>query len=328
MPDVGWRVDWVTVMADRLLALPVRNCPCDLHPTQPCSCIVPGPDTNPPSRPTIAALSHHYYVGGPPSSPEMTIPFILRNDPRVAQDADISRAAAAKLNVPFRMTEGNTCYRGGKPGLSDTFASALWSADYLLRLASLGYAGVNLHGGDGKMVASSLGGTLPGDALVLAAHGDPAAHPHPYYTPIAHIGDNYLLEPVAYGMKFANHFAGSTMIPLDFNPGPVNATAYAANSDTGVLWAIINKDANKDINIEIDVDANQLMQVSWVYLGQVGHLRADSLTSRTAHENGALVASGTKVPKIDRFQVESDQRLKTFVVPRSSAILIRGNRVL
>jgi hypothetical protein len=226
MPDVGWRVDWVTVMADRLLATP--------------------------NRPNIAALSHHYYVGGPPSSPEMTIPFILRNDPRVAQDADISRAAAAKLNVPFRMTEGNTCYRGGKPGVSDTFASALWAADYLLRLASLGYAGVNLHGGDAKMVASSLGGTLPGDALVLAQHGDPATHPHPYYTPIAHISDNYLLEPVAYGMKFAQQFAGTTMIPLDFNPGPVNATAYAMRWPSGrICLAIINKDATQDLHLDL-----------------------------------------------------------------------------
>jgi hypothetical protein len=259
----------------------------------------------------------------------MTIPFILRNDPRVLKDAEISLAAAAKLNVPFRMTEGNTCYRGGKPGVSDVFASALWSADYLLRLASLGYAGVNLHGGDGKMVASSLGGHLPGDDIVLAEHGDPATHPHPYYTPIAHIGDEYLLEPVAYGMKFANHFANSTMIPIDFDPGPVNATAYAAMSDkSGLIWAIINKDAEQDLKVEIDVDANQLVKLSWTFLGEVGHLRADSLTSRIAKQDGLLAATKTKVPKIDQFELGPDQRLKTFIIPHSSAILISGNRVL
>jgi hypothetical protein len=217
MPDVGWLVDWVTVMADRLATTP-----------------------NPP---TIAALSHHYYVGGPPSNPEMTIPFILRNDPRVLKDADISLAAASRIGVPFRMTEGNTCYRGGKPGVSDVFASALWSADYLLRLASLGYAGVNLHGGDGKVVGNSLGGHLPGDDLVLADHGDPATHPHPYYTPIAHIGSDYIAEPVSYGMRFASHFAGTQMIPIEFNPGPLNVTAYAAKQKDGrQILAIINKD--------------------------------------------------------------------------------------
>jgi hypothetical protein len=63
------------------------------------------------------------------------------------------------------MTEGNTCYRGGKPGVSDVFAAALWSADYSLLLASNDYLGVNLHGGTGKSVANSVGGFLPGDRL-------------------------------------------------------------------------------------------------------------------------------------------------------------------
>ena len=253
MPDIASNSAWFATITNRfsLLALPVRNCPCDLRPTQPCSCMVPGPDTNPPSRPNIACLSHHYYIGGPPSNPAMTIEHILAPNPVVPRDAALVTAAAHKLNVPYRMTEGNTCYRGGKPGVSDTFASALWAADYLLQLASLGYAGVNLHGGDAQMVANSLGGTLPGDELVLAAHGDPATHPHPYYTPIAHIGNNYLLEPVAYGMLFAGHFANSTMVPVNFNPGTVNATAYVADLSGVQTMAIINKDLSSDLAVAI-----------------------------------------------------------------------------
>jgi hypothetical protein len=102
------------------------------------------------------------------------------------------------------------------------------------------------------MVANSLGGTLPGDLLV---HDDPASHPHPYYTPIAHIGSSYLAEPVSYGMRFAQQFAGATLIDLDFDPGDVNATAYAAKfpvpgrPDRRTLIAIINKDAAEDLEI-------------------------------------------------------------------------------
>jgi hypothetical protein len=154
------------------------------------------------------------------------------------------------------MTEGNTCYRGGKPGVSDTFAAALWAADYLLSLATNGYAGVNLHGGSSKYVAASLGGHLPGDDIVTAAHGDPSTHPHPYYTPIALINDSYVLEPVAYGMLFANNLAGATTIPLDFTPmngaTPVNATAYAATLPTGQrVVAIINKDAHQSLTLDL-----------------------------------------------------------------------------
>jgi hypothetical protein len=205
---------------------------------------------NDPMASHIACLSHHYYIGGPPSNPEMTIPHILAADPRVVSVANTVQEAAHKLNTKWRMTEGNTCYRGGKPGVSDVFASALWSADYLLLLASQGYAGVNLHGGDGQMVANSLGGKLPGDEIVLAEHGNPADHPHPYYTPIAHIGNDYIAEPVSFGMRFAQHFAGGKIIPLDFDPGQVNATAYAVERPDGnALLAIINKDPKLSLSL-------------------------------------------------------------------------------
>jgi hypothetical protein len=223
LPDVASNAQWFSTIATGLAHNPIRS-----H---------------------IACISHHYYIGGPPSNPDMTISRILRPNPVVTRDAALVTAAATQLHTAWRMTEGNTCYRGGKPGVSDVFASALWSADYLLQLASLGYAGVNLHGGDGQMVANSLGGTLPGEALMP----DPKLpHPRPVYTPIAHIGDQYLLEPVAYGMLFANHFAGATMIPLDFNPGPVNATAYAAKRPDGqLILAIINKDEHLPIDLEV-----------------------------------------------------------------------------
>ena len=214
MPDVATKTAWFPTIADKLGA--ISNCP------------------------EIAALTHHYYFTGPPSNPNATLDNLLKPNPRVEKDASLVRAAAETLHTKFRMTEGNTCYRGGKPGMSDVFGAALWAADYCLLLASFGYAGVNLHGGDGQMVANSLGGHLPGDDLVT---DDPATHPHPYYTPIAHIGSRYIAEPVSFGMKFANNFAGATMRPIDFTT-TLNATAYAATLPTGQqIVAIINKDA-------------------------------------------------------------------------------------
>ena len=230
LPDTAGNPDWYAAVVNRLLTLS--------HPPQ------------------VAALTHHYYIGGPPSNPRMTIDYILAPNPRVAVLADDIRTAAARLSagehatVPFRMTEGNTCFRGGKPGVSDVYAAALWAADYLLDLACRGYAGANLHGGTGKYVGNSLGGHLPGDDLLQPA--DAATHPHPFYTPIAHIGDSYVAEPVSYGMLFAGHFAGATVFPIDFNPGPVNATAYAATLPTGQhIVAIINKDRTQALNIDL-----------------------------------------------------------------------------
>jgi len=291
LPDTANRPDWYAVVVTRLLATP-----------------------NPPE---VACLSHHYYFNGPPSNPDVNIPALLRPDPRVDH-----LAAAARIGVPFRMTEGNTCYRGGKPGVSDVFASALWSADYLLRLASLGYAGVNLHGGDGKVVGNSLGGHLPGDDIVLAAHGDPSQHPHPYYTPIAHIGNGYIAEPVSFGMRFASAFAGATMIPVEFNPGTVNATAYAADTGATTLLAIINKDVTHDITIALED----------VLEACVSKMTASSLTATNVvlqmHTSNVPVYERTKmvkgkriIPGADYIEAPAYKPL-TVRVPASSAILL------
>ena len=235
MPDVASDVSWLPKIADRW------------------------PSFN--ERPNVTTLSHHYYWGGPPASPNVNITRLLRPSPAVAQKAALAREAATKMSVPFRMTEGNTVYQGGKPGLSDVFASALWGADYLFELMSLGYCGVNLHGGSGHAQAVSVGGFLRGEQLMK----DPTApHPKPFYTPIANEGtlagsgvegklnNKYLLEPVGYGMKFASRFAGTTLLPIEFNPGQVNATAYAARQAKGkTLVAILNKDATQPLTLTL-----------------------------------------------------------------------------
>jgi hypothetical protein len=69
---------------------------------------------------------------------------------KVQKTADTATAAAYKMGARLRMTKGNTCYRGDKPGVSDVFAAALCSADYSLLLASNNYSGINLHGGDAE----------------------------------------------------------------------------------------------------------------------------------------------------------------------------------
>ncbi len=256
LPDTSGNPAWSSRIAERLSELKSRN-----------------------ACPRLAAITHHYYFGGPPANPEINIDRLLHPDPRVAAVAATTRSAAEKLGVVYRLSEGNTCYKGGKPGVSDVMAAALWAADYLLTLASLGYSGVNLHGGGGKAVADSLGGTLPGEALMP----DPnAPHPRPFYTPIAQFGTESVAEPIFWGMKFAGAFAGATSIPLHFTPGPVNATAYAARRGSEVLLAVINKDALQPLTLELSPNSNQAWSV-------VQKLTAQSLTS---HEVTLAAASG------------------------------------
>jgi len=236
MPDVASNVSWLTEIADQWSSIQ--------------------------SPPRVTTLTHHYYFGGPATNPDVNIPNLLKpaTMQKVQNTASIAAAAASKIGARVRMTEGNTCYRGGKPGVSDVFAAALWAADYSLLLASNDYSGVNLHGGTGKSVANSVGGSLPGDALLEASGETPeqiAAHPHPFYTPIATFGSEYLLQPVGYGLKFAGSFSGGTLLKTEFTSklqeAGVNATAYAAKLPNGQISVIIlNKDALADIDLELD----------------------------------------------------------------------------
>ncbi len=246
MPDVASKVSWLTDIADEWPSIQ--------------------------SPPHVTTLTHHYYFGGPATNPEVNVPNLLKpaTMQKVQNTANIASAAASKMGARVRMTEGNTCYRGGKPGVSDVFAAALWSADYSLLLASNNYSGVNLHGGTGKSVANSVGGSLPGDALLQANGETPeqiAAHPHPFYTPIATFGSDYVLEPVAYGLKLAGSFSGGTLLKTEFSAklqaAGVNATAYAAKMPGGQTSVIIlNKDASADLEVELDFgrDASGMVQ--------------------------------------------------------------------
>jgi hypothetical protein len=289
LPDVAGAIDWLTEIAAEWRSI-----------------------KNPP---LVASLTHHYYFGGPATNPEVNIPNLLKpaTMAKVQATADTANAAAAKMGVPVRMAEGNTCYRGGKPGVSDVFAAALWSADYSLLLASNRYTGVNLHGGTGKSVANSVGGVLPGDTLLASEGATPdqvASHPHPFYTPIATFGAEYLLEPVAYGLKFAGLFAGATMIDAGLTQklqaAGVNATAYAARlagGETAVV--VLNKDAENDLSLRLDFGNAKTAPV------KTEALAAPALDSREAHIAPPQSAGHLKDGKI------------SIEVPRASGLLIR-----
>jgi hypothetical protein len=271
MPDVASKISWLTEIADQWFSIQ--------------------------APPRVTTLTHHYYFGGPATNPDVNIPNLLKpaTMQKVQNTANIATAAASKIGARVRMTEGNTCYRGGKPGVSDVFAAALWAADYSLLLASNGYSGVNLHGGTGKSVANSVGGSLPGDALLQANGETPeqiAAHPHPFYTPIATFGPDYMLEPVGYGLKFAGSFSGGMLLKTEFSTklqaAGVNATAYAAKMPGGQTSVIIlNKDAVADVEVELDFGG-----------GISGAIESETLHAPALDSREAQITKSTKTDSL------------------------------
>jgi hypothetical protein len=304
-PDVAGHPEWFAAFAASLAATP-----------------------NPPS---VVALSHHYFAGGPPDSSRMTIANLLNSGDlgtkQTIESAALygTRAASAlsaiEPHIALRMVEGNTCFAGGKPGLSDVFASSLWAADYLLHLASLGYAGVNLHGGTANSIAGSIGTELPGE--LLSPHFN---EPRPFYTPIAHTKDGYVAEPVFYGMLFAQQFAGATFVDVAFDPtftpvnsapgtiARVNATAYAAiRPDGKTIIAVINKDLTNDL----------VVHITGAYPASILHLTAsapDATAVTFAH--AAVSANGAWTPRPDSAFIYLRRNGPVRVAKASAALFI------
>jgi hypothetical protein len=165
------------------------------------------------SAPDVVMLTSHYYAMGPAGAPGMTLDKLLSPDPKLERDLQIAMTAAHSAGLPYRMSEGNSCWNGGQPGVSDTLASALWVADMMLDFASLGCAGVNLHGGGNG-----------------------------FYTPIAgSLAAGFERRPEYFGMKLVKYIAGATVTDSTLDCTDDRVRAYAARNAKSGLVIVINK---------------------------------------------------------------------------------------
>jgi len=95
-----------------------------------------------------ALLTGHHYPLGCAEQPAPSIARLL--SPRIRQLEEVSLRRylfiAAETEVPFRLDETNSVSCGGVPGISNTFASALWAVSYLTQAMSMGVSGINFEG--------------------------------------------------------------------------------------------------------------------------------------------------------------------------------------
>ena len=87
------------------------------------------------------------------TSTEATIPHLLADSSSrgLAQTLTQYVTIAHAHGLPLRIDEMNAVSCGGRRGVSDTFATALWSLDTLFALARDGIEGVNIHTNPGKV---------------------------------------------------------------------------------------------------------------------------------------------------------------------------------
>ena len=96
-------------------------------------------------------VSYHAYAShNCPGETPLIRPTIrnMLSGPFVNRLGNIFRVMTRSANrhrMPLRVTETNSIACGGKAGVSDSFASALWGADWLFTLAASGVSGADFH---------------------------------------------------------------------------------------------------------------------------------------------------------------------------------------
>ena len=126
-----------------------------------------------------ALLTGHHYPLGCKQQPPPSIARLLSPQIRQLEERSLRRylLVAQESGIPFRMDEANTVSCGGVPGISDTFASALWAVAYVTRAMSMGASGINLEGNPNNCVGYTL---LCAPTAEAAASGELQAQPEWY----------------------------------------------------------------------------------------------------------------------------------------------------
>ncbi|MDR3527456.1 MAG: hypothetical protein P4L57_09260, partial [Rhizomicrobium sp.] len=175
----------------------------------------------------VLFLSQHYYAEGPPTDPTMTIGRLLRPNPTLQDEFNGMVRTRQNSGLAFRMAETNSCYKGGKQGVSNTFASALWGADLMYQLAANGGTGINFHGGG-----------------------------YGWYTPIAGTPTKgFQAQPLYYAMLLFAQGGSGQLVETQMTGGADTqlVTAYGLKNNDGTLKAaIFNKDEERDVRLTID----------------------------------------------------------------------------
>ncbi len=245
----------------------------------------------------VKLLTAHFYAEGPPQSPTTTIEDLLGRTDKQQKLVTALEPIAKAAGLPYRICEVNSCYGGGKPGVSDTFASALWALDYMFALAEGNATGVNMETG-----VNHLG--------VVSA-----------YTPIAQdVDGHYYARPIYYGMLAFTQAARGERLTITKDPGSLNMTAYATKRTDGHVAAVL---INKDLHTPAEVTLTISGSAAGARAGKVLRLTGPSIESKTGVLLGgaAVAADGTWKPA-QRSEIDGSHGAYEVMVPAGSAAIV------
>lgn len=203
---------------------------------------------------------------------------------------------AQSIGVPFRLDAVSSYESGGAPGISNTYASALWAIDTVFQTALTGASGLNF----------TSGGQQPN--AVIADSGGQVLAP----------------QPAFYGLLLASLAGTGILLTTQFTAGTLNVTAYALQSSAGMSLVLVNKDATQ--NLDVSIVLPQAM--STATLQQMTQLSAGATAPSLAALSGITI-QGASVATDGAFEPSAAYALTlsgtqlSCYVPALSAVLIQ-----
>ena len=247
------------------------------------------------TRSDISLLTQHYHRG---PSATATLDDLLSPDTALASELLLLKYGAQSIDVPFRIDACGAYDSGGAPGISNTYASALWAIDMIFQSALGAASGLNFESG----------GQQP-------------------CTPIA---DNAVTalgpQPIFYGLLLAALAGTGTLLSTDLSAASLNVTAYALQSaDHALSLVIVNKDATHNLDLGIMLPPG--LSLSSATLQTLTQLSASATTPSLAALSGVTLQGATVAPD-GAFQPAAPYALTltgsqlSAYVPALSAVLI------
>jgi hypothetical protein len=243
----------------------------------------------------IRLIDGHYYDTGPASLPSIAYTDILTQNSKLAEYLATLHALAYKYHLPYRISEGNSVFGGGKKGVSDVFASALWALDFMWTVAENHGQGINFHGG--------------GDFFA--------------YSPLTVQNGISISKPEYYAMlAFKYGAVGQTILPVTVDGSGYNISAHACiNKDKTYTITLINKEVNSGFAFNIQLShPTSAVNVLRLAAPDMASGQGVTLAGSMVNDDGTFTPSSTEIQQISG---------NSFVVhvPAGSAAVIMVNDV-
>ncbi len=207
----------------------------------------------------VKLIDGHYYRTGPSSDPSITYQTILAPATQLPAYLQTLNKASLKYNLPYRISECNSVYKGGKAGVSDVFASALWALDFMWIVAENNGQGVNFHGANGGAYSPF----IQQNGLTV---------PRPEY---------YAMLAFKYGSTNSN------IVPATMSQTACNCSSYACINGAGTYITLINKEVATDISFNITTSKkNNTVSISRLAAPAITATTNITLGGSSVNENG------------------------------------------